>query len=132
LDMSSRFIGNNVTLQSNYSLQYQVENHEKEIHIFNQKILLDDSTQNNIQHQSKEIPSKGTKFLNANWSIYHDNVKKSSNGSGIQTMEIDPQNKEKPQLLKTSLSGSSTTMQPTSLTQLNSQLIHSFNSSSTV
>jgi hypothetical protein len=143
LDLSSRFIGNNVTFQSNSregeifeSKSFEVENYEKQIHTFNQKILLDDSTQKvrefDGKHQGKEIPSKGTKVLNADWSIYHDNVKKSSNGSGIQSMEIDPQNGGKPQQLKASLLNSSTTMQPTSLTQLNSQLIHSFNSSSMV
>jgi len=144
MDVSSRFIGNNVTFQSSNSrkgeiFRIEVENYEKEIHTFNQKILLHDSSQKvkEIQHRGKGISSKGTKLLNADPSIYHDNVKQSSNGSGIQNIEIEPQNGGKPQLLKTSLLGSSTAMtsklvQPTSLAQLNSQLIHSFNSSSTV
>ncbi|CAL5186431.1 unnamed protein product [Lathyrus oleraceus] len=147
-----RFIGNNVTFEKDQhgsdldhefdsdegrifgSDSYELDSYEKEIHSFTQKRMHgDDSTQ-----KVREIDSKH--------SIQHwrTNINFAANGNGIQSTEvIEPQN-VKPQLLKTSLSvlnnksmtGSyiqtSKLAWPTSLTELDAQLIQSFNTTSSM
>lgn len=106
------------------SFNFKVENHENAIHSFTQKRLYDlqkareQDDRHNIQNQTNnmEFVSQG---------IPSEGIKRSSNGSGIQSVEVKPQN-GKPQLLKTQLVG------PTSLAQMNSLLLQSFNYSSTV
>lgn len=139
-----RFIGNNVTFEKDQhgsdegrifgSDSYELDSYEKGVHSFTQKRMHgDDSTQ-----KVRELDSKH--------SIQHrrTNINFAANGNGIQSTEvIEPQN-VKPRLLKTSLSvlnnksmtGSSIQTSklawPTSLTELNAQLIQSFNTTSSM
>ena len=134
---------------------FEVGNHEDAIHSFTQKrhkYAHDPIVKGryNAQHQgsnmqfsSQGIPSKGIKILDADLgtSDVLIIVGKSSNGSTTQSAEMQGQT-EKSHLLKTSLSnlsekskmGTSSSVRnklvwPTSITQMNSLLLQSFNSS---
>jgi hypothetical protein len=135
----SSFIGNNVTFESN-SLQFDFA-HEKE----EQGLDLDEernTTKREIFNSSKSFDVDNHE--NEIQKTLHDDAQKvASNGSRIQSMEIVSQNVI-PRLPIISLSNlnnksmvsSSTRMSklvwPTTLTQLNSQLLQSFNYSSMV
>lgn len=131
---------------------FEVENHEDAIYSFTQKTpkYVDDPIKkdiiqrqvNDMQFASQGIPSNAIKNLDAGLSTSDLFItgKESSSGSGMQSVEMQPQNK-KSHILKTPLivlnneskMGTSTMRSrlvwPTSLTQMNSLLLQSFNSS---
>lgn len=116
---------------------FKMENHAD-------AIMHDDPTQkargHSMQFSSQGILSKSIKILDADWSASESDFQ---NGSGIQSVQVEPQN-GKLRLLKTplsilnnesrtgTLSPRSRLVWPTSLTQMNSMLLHSFNYSSSM
>ncbi|KAK7245436.1 hypothetical protein RIF29_40282 [Crotalaria pallida] len=114
---------------------FEVENHEDEVFGFTQKLpkYANDSIQKDLEIDNRH-------------SIHFESQGVPSKGSGMQNVEMQLQNEKKSQLLKTpmlvlnyeSKIGTGTTptvrrklVMPTSITQMNSLLLQSSNSSST-